>query len=84
MYLVVGHNSAHEPVSLGLCSVNHVSSENHLHRLGLSNRPDESLRASAARNDAQCDFWLPELGTFRCDDHVAAHGQFTTPTQCIA
>mmetsp|Transcript_91842 Transcript_91842/g.198512 ORF Transcript_91842/g.198512 Transcript_91842/m.198512 type:complete len:277 (-) Transcript_91842:181-1011(-) len=82
--LILGHNSAHETVSLGLLGVNHIAGENHLHGLGLPHGADQSLGTSAAWDDAKGDLRLSELGTVSSDDDIAHHSELTTSAESVS
>mmetsp|Transcript_14924 Transcript_14924/g.22451 ORF Transcript_14924/g.22451 Transcript_14924/m.22451 type:complete len:224 (+) Transcript_14924:115-786(+) len=82
--LLLRHHPADKPISFRLLCVYHISCENHLHRLSLSNGADQALGATAAWNNSQCDFRLAELCVVGSNHNITHHSELTTTTQRIS
>ena len=55
--------------------------EDQVHRLGLADRAGQPLRAADARNDAELDLGLAELGVVGGDDEVALHRELAAAAE---
>ena len=57
----VFHYFRNQTIPFSFSSVNHISCQNHLHRLGLPNTADQPLCSASSWNDAKIYFWLPKF-----------------------
>mmetsp|Transcript_16177 Transcript_16177/g.26957 ORF Transcript_16177/g.26957 Transcript_16177/m.26957 type:complete len:270 (+) Transcript_16177:154-963(+) len=71
--IVGGENSSHQSIPFRLLSIDHLSREYHIHRLGLTDSSDKSLRPTSTRNDAKIDLGLSKFGSITCHEDVALH-----------
>ena len=79
-----GHDAGDEPERVGLAGVDRAPGQDQLHRLGLADGPGQALRAAGARDDADLDLGLAELGVVAGHDHVAGHRQLAAATERVA
>src|SRR5699024_2157080 len=70
-----------QPGALGFLCIHHAAREDQIHRLGLAHRASQPLGASHARDDAQADFWLAELGLFAGQQDGADHRNLATAAE---
>ena len=78
---VQSHHPADQARALGLGGIHHAPGQGQIHRLGLAHRTRQALGTTSARDDAQLDLGLAELGVVGGDDEVAHHRQLATPAQ---
>src|SRR5215467_2176783 len=66
---------------LGFRRIHHAAGQDQVHRLRLAHCSGEPLRAPNARDDAELDFRLAELGRVRGNDNVGLHGEFAAAAE---
>jgi len=71
------YDPADQPGPLGFLDIHHPPGQTHFHGFGLADQPGQPLGAASARQDAQFDFRLPELGGIGGEDGWQS---FTFPT----
>nr|POE74298.1 hypothetical protein CFP56_70773 [Quercus suber] len=86
LYTLLGrreHPRRKSPI-IRILSAEVLSRENQLHRTALADRTRQTLRATRARDDAQLDLRLAEVGFRRAVEDVAHHGQLAASTQRVS
>ncbi|KAG0762508.1 hypothetical protein G6F22_018622 [Rhizopus arrhizus] len=82
--LVGGDHARHQAGALRFFGAHHAGGQRQVHGLGLAHGARQTLRAAGARDHAQLDLRLAELGGVGGDDDVAHHGQFAAAAQRVA
>ena len=76
-----GHDGRHDAHRLRLGRPDPPPGEDELHRPRPPGGPRQPLRAACARDGADPDLGLPELGVLGGDEHVAGHRQLRAPAE---
>ena len=75
------HHARDQARALGLGRIHHAAGQDQIHRLGLADRAGQPLRAADARDDAELDLRLAELGVVGGDDDVALHRELAAAAE---
>ncbi len=75
------HDTRHDPATLGFHRIDKAPGQAHFHGLGLAHRAGQALGAAHARQHAEVDFRLAELGAVARQDEVAHQRQLTAAAQ---
>src|SRR5690606_20492029 len=76
------HHLVDDPKLQGALCIHRRAGEAQFQRGGAAGQAQQALGAAEARDQAEVDFRLADLGRVRGDAQVAAHRQFQTAAQC--